>query len=541
MRQFRVAERSLVHVVREAARSLPGKNWIITDHQSASFAAVDAMSNRIARGLLGLGLRSGDRLVTMLSDSIEQIAMWLACTKLGLLEVPINTAYRGDMLAHVLGDCGARVAVSGGRFALRLAELQARPSALRQLVILSEDGAPDTSVATGVQEAGLEALSLDNILSYDDSDVGSLPAESDIMAIMYTSGTTGRSKGVMVTHAHAFEYAFGLATVLRLASMDIYYTSGLPLFHIAGRWGVVLASAIAGATVALPSQFSVRNYWGDIRRFGASTTFLLGAMANFLQRQPAHADDSDNPLRKVLMCPLLPDVAVFAARFGVDVATAYGATEANAPVLMPLGTPVTDAQIVGQLRSDKFELIVADSYDNPVAPGTLGEILVRSKEPWILMQGYWKQADATKRAWRNLWLHTGDAGRTDAQGNVYFVDRLQDTIRRRGENISSMEVEGILGQHPSIAECAVFPVKSEDTEQEVMAVAVLRPGERVDPAALTHWLEVRMPSFMVPRYLDFVEELPKTPTGKVTKAVLRDAGITVTTWDREQAGIKLSR
>jgi crotonobetaine/carnitine-CoA ligase len=541
MRQFRVAERSLVHVVQEAARDFPGKSWIITDRQNASFAAVDAMSNRIARGLLGLGLRSGDRLVTMLSDSIEQIAIWLACTKLGLVEVPINTAYRGDILAHVLSDCGARVAVADSRFATRLAELEARPFALRQLVFLSAAGAADAGVIGGVHKAGWKALSLAAILSDDDSDIGSLPAEWDIIGIMYTSGTTGRSKGVMVTHAHAFEYAFGLATVLRLTSADTYYTSGLPLFHIAGRWGVVLASAIAGATVALPSQFSVNKYWDDVRRFGATTTFLLGAMANFLQRQPIHADDCNNPLRKVLMCPLLPDVAAFAARFGVEVATAYGATEANAPVFMPLGTPVTEAQVVGQVRSDKFELIVADSYDKPVAPGTVGEILVRSKEPWILMQGYWKQADATNRAWRNLWLHTGDAGRTDAQGNVYFVDRLQDTIRRRGENISSMEVEGILGQHPSIAACTVFPVKSENTEQEVMAAVVLKPGECVDPVALIHWLEVRMPSFMVPRYLDFVAELPRTPTGKVTKAVLRDAGITATTWDREQAGIRLSR
>jgi crotonobetaine/carnitine-CoA ligase len=541
MRRFGISTRTIVQVVREAARELPDKDWIVTNHARACFADVDALSNRIARGLIGLGMQAGDRLVTMLPDSITQIAIWLACAKLGVLEVPINTAYRGDILRHVVGDCGAHVAVIATRFAPRFAELEACPPELRHLVLMPDSEDPGAAGIGGGRITGLETVSLEVVLSENASDIGDPPAERDIMAIMYTSGTTGRSKGVMVTHAHAYEYALAITTALQLDAGDIYYSSGLPLFHIAGRWGVALAAAIAGATVAIPAQFSARNYWSDVRGFGASATFLLGAMANFLQRQPMQAEDRENPLRKVLMCPLLADLAVFAERFGVAVATAYGSTEANAPVIMPLGAPVSDHQIVGQVRGDRFELMVADETDNPVAPGVLGEIMVRSKQPWILMQGYWNQPEATTRAWRNLWLHTGDAGRLDADGNVYFVDRLQDTIRRRGENISSMEVEGILSQHPAIAECAVFPVASENTEQDVMAALVLKPEERPDPEGLIRWLEVRMPSFMIPRYLDFVAHLPKTPTGKITKAALRDGGVTATTWDRERAGIRLAR
>ncbi|MBS0559549.1 MAG: AMP-binding protein, partial [Proteobacteria bacterium] len=442
--------RTLVHVVRAAAAAQPGKAWIASEDRSATYDGIDRLSNRIARGLAGLGLARGDRLATMLTDSIEQIAVWLACCKLGLREVPVNTAYRGDILAHVVRDSGARAAVVSAGLAERFADLGAPPPVLQRIILL-----PDGDDA--VPPAGIACTMFRSLLSEDDSAIGDPPAEQDIMAIMYTSGTTGRSKGVMVTHVHACEYARAVVTALGLDATDIFHTSGLPLFHVAGRWGVVLAAALVGGTVALPARFSVRSYWNDVRRAGATATFLLGTMASFLHAQDPDPSDPDNPMRKVLMCPLLRDVAGFAERFGVQVGTAYGSTEANAPVVMPLGTPVADNQVVGRVRAETFDLIVADGNDRPVSPGTVGEILVRPREPWLTMQGYWNHTEATNRAWRNLWLHTGDAGRMDEAGNVYFVDRLQDTIRRRGENISSMEVEAVIVQHPAIAECAVFP------------------------------------------------------------------------------------
>ena len=526
--------RTLVHIVRAAAAAHPGKPWIAAEDRAATFADLDRLSNRVARGLRDLGLSRGDRIATMLTDSIDQIAVWLACCKLGLLEVPVNTAYRGDMLAHVMRDSGARAAIVTAGLTPRFAELQSPPPDLERMILLPDGG--DTAAPAGISCAPFDA-----ILPADDTDIGEPPAESDLMAIMYTSGTTGRSKGVMVTHAHAYEYALGVVTALGLDSSDVFHTSALPLFHVAGRWGVVLAAAAVGATVALPVRFSVRSYWNDMRRSGATATFLLGTMASFLQSQDPDPSDRDNPVRKVLMCPLLRDVTGFAERFGVQVGTAYGSTEANAPVLMPLGTPVADNQVVGRVRADRFDLIVADELDRRVPPGTIGEILVRPRQPWLVMQGYWKQTDATIQAWRNLWLHTGDAGRTDEAGNVYFVDRLQDTIRRRGENISSMEVEAIIVQHPDVAECAVFPVKSEHLEQEVMAVVVPTPGGRIAPEDFVLWLADRMPKFMVPRFVDVAEALPKTQTGKITKNVLRAAGVTPTAWDREKAGIRLRR
>jgi crotonobetaine/carnitine-CoA ligase len=361
------------------------------------------------------------------------------------------------------------------------------------------------------------------------------------MAIMYTSGTTGGSKGVMVAHAHSFEYAYACASVLQLGEADVVYSAGLPLFHVAGKWGVVFGTAIFRATAVVPQQFSVHSFWTDVRHFGVTATYLIGAMANFLERQPADPGDADNPMSKLVMCPLLPDSAAFASRFDVQIATAYGSTEVNAPILMPLGTAVSDSKIVGKIRGDKFEVMIADEHDQPVAPGVLGEILIRPKQPWITMLGYWNDPARTAKMWRNLWLHTGDAGRYDAAGNLYFVDRIQDTIRRRGENISSMEVEGILSQHPAVAECAVFPVRSEYNEQEVMAVFVLKTEAVVHAEELIRFAEQKMPYFMIPRFIEFVAELPKTPTGKVKKNVLREVGRSERTWDRELAGIVLKR
>jgi len=299
--------------------------------------------------------------------------------------------------------------------------------------------------------------------------------------------------------------------------------------------GGLLGAAIKGAIAVIPRQFSVSNFWRDIRRHRATATYLLGAMANFLQRQPRSAADADHTLQKILMCPLLPDLDDFVARFGVRVATAYGSTEVNAPIAMPLGAPVSNNQIVGKVRSDLFEVMIIDDDDLEVPAGVTGQIAVRPKIPGVTMLGYWQQPEATVAMWRNLWLHSGDAGHRDTEGRLYFTDRLRDTIRRRGENISSMEVEGIINQHPDVFECAVYPVRSEHGEDEVMVSLVLKPERKVAPEAIIAFLEPRMPRFMVPRFIDIVETLPKTPTGKVRKHLLRDAGITASSFDREPA------
>jgi crotonobetaine/carnitine-CoA ligase len=529
-------ERTLVHVLRKAAAAFPDKDWLVTDAGAATYREMETLSNRLANGLTAAGVGGGRTVLVMMQDVIEFVAVWAAMCKSGGIEVPVNTAYRGDILVHVANDSRAETFILDGRFLERFEAVAERLLHVKRIFVRG-----DKACATPLLEHRAELAPFERLITADAAPPATLPRPSDLSAVMYTSGTTGASKGVMIPHAQAFEYTRGCGGALEVGPGDVYYTAGLPLFHIAGRWGVVYAAALVGATAAVPARFSASAFWHDVERFGATAVFLLGAMANFLQRQPPSPRDGEHTLRKVLMCPLLPDLDRFIARFGVRVATAYGSTEVGAPAVMQLGSAVIDNRVVGQVPEDKFEVAILNADDEEVASGVVGEIAVRSKEPWTLMAGYWNQPEATVRAWRNLWLHSGDAGRRDAAGNIYFVDRLKDAIRRRGENVSSMEVEDVIRQHPAVQECAVFPVPSEHTEEEVMAAIVAKSGVAIDPVELIRFLEPRMAHFMLPRYVDLLEDLPKTPTGKIQKYELRRRGVSESTWDREAAGLKIAR
>jgi crotonobetaine/carnitine-CoA ligase len=522
------AERSLVQVLRRRVEDSADKPWLIFPDRVLTYKEADVLSNRFANGMRKHGIEPGETLLVMLPDGPDLVMSWLACAKLGVIEVPVNTAYRGDILAHIIRDSRARNMLVSSTYIERLKELGGSLGNMQRCFVSAQDTYSSLGLPAVLQN-------LHSLMSDDDRAPAMNIGPNDLKAIMYTSGTSGRSKGVMVAHAHAYEYANGCASAAEVNASDIYYTAGLPLFHVAGRWGVLYGAAIKGATAIVPRQFSATNFWNEVRQFGVTATYLLGAMANFLQRQSPRPDDADNPLQKVLMCPLLADLDAFKQRFNLKVATAYGSTEANAPIVMPLGSDICHSQVVGKVRSELFDVRILNEMDEELPAGVTGQIAVRPRAPAITMLGYWQQPEATCAMWRNLWLHTGDAGFKDSEGLFYFTDRLKDTIRRRGENISSMEVEGVLSQFPAVLECAVFPVKSAHTEEEVMAAVVPRPGQTVSPWALIQFLEPRMAHFMVPRYIAVVTELPKTPTGKVRKHVLREAGVTPGTWDRNAA------
>ena len=281
-------------------------------------------------------------------------------------------------------------------------------------------------------------------------------------------------------------------------------------------------------------------FWRDVREHGCTVAGLLGAIGNFLWQQPERADDADNPMTKVGMYPVIPEHEALAKRFGIEITTGYGSTECPCPIAMPAGEPFPSHRCIGRPRKGVIVKLL-DDKDVEVPVGELGEICVRPRESWEMMLGYWRRPEATAEAFRNLWYHTGDSGYQDAEGRVYFVDRKSDTMRRRGENISSMEVEEEVHTHPQVLECAAYPVWAAESEQEVMVAIVPKPGLRIDPVELTRYLNKRMPYFMVPRYFDFVDDLAKTPTGKVQKFPLRERGVTETTWDRVAAGIELER
>ncbi|WP_406633674.1 AMP-binding protein [Amycolatopsis sp. WGS_07] len=480
-----------------------------------------------AAALEALGVRQFDNVVCWLPNGPDVLRFWFAINYLGAVFVPINTAYRGGLLAHVLDNSEAEIIIADADLLPRLAEIGQR-------------GGLRVAIQVGDGDPGLDGLQVIRASALPNLD-GEVPEPGTpiepwhTQAILYTSGTTGPSKGVLTSYMQAWS-AFGPVS-MPIMTADDRFLINMPAFH-AGGSTLLYAMLLNGGSVAVVERFSGEQFWRQIRETGSTMVFLLGVMANFVNRRPPEPGDADNPLTKIFVVPLLDDIAAFSKRFGVDVYTIYNMTELSAPIVS--GPNPAEKGTCGKARPG-VEIRLVDEADREVPTGSVGEIVLRTDAPWALSHGYFRMPEATAKAWRNGWFHTGDTARKDADGNYYFADRLKDSIRRRGENISSMEVEAEIMAHPSVREAAVVPVPSEISEDEVLAVIATVPGTDLDPVELIRFLEPRMAYYMVPRYIRFVPELPKTPTAKIQKAVLRESAVTADTWDREAAGVKLAR
>ena len=533
-----LAESVLSKVLARAVKNHPNKTWLKTHSTDLSFSDVDKLSDRLANALNEHNIGKGDTVLAMMTDCTDFVVSWCALSKLGALEVPVNTAYNGQMLSHVVNDSRAETIICHGVFLPRLVEVSAELKYLKKVILL--DLEQQITITPEISNTFAIVNFYDLYKAIDESLDVQVSGE-DLMSIVYTSGTTGPSKGVMTTQRHAYRYACTIIEALELQTEDVVYTCGMPLFHVAGKWGACYATLIMGATLAIPEKFSLSNFWTDVKDFSATTSLLPGVVASLLYKQAPSSDDATSSLKKGCMVPLIPEFEDFKQRFGMKISMAYGSTECGAPTVHSMNIPVTDRRSVGQLKSDLYEVAIVDSQDKELPIGEIGEIFVRSKEPWIMMLGYWHRPEATTNAWRNLWFHSGDAGFRDDEDNFYFVDRINDCIRRRGENVSSSEVEGIISQSPSILECAVYPVPSELTEDEIMVAIVLKPDATLTALELMQYLEGKMPYFMVPRYVDFVDGLPKTETGKIKKKVLSTQGVSESSWDSAACGYKFKR
>jgi carnitine-CoA ligase len=490
-----------------------------------NYARLRSHVRRVAASLQALGVKQDDFVLSWLPNGPHAIAVWFALNYIGAVYVPVNISYRGRLLAHVIQNSGARLMVADARLAERLTEVET--AALEMLITVSGGAAPVLK--------GIRCLPEDALLAATDEpcDPPRPIMPWDTHAIIYTSGTTGPSKGVLSSYRHLAATTQALDTV---TSEDRALVN-LPLFHVGGTSGVY-RMLMRGGSIALVESFETGSFWDTVRKTGVTTMTLLGAMIPFLMKAPPTPRDRDHTLRQAIMVPLAEDAPEFTARFGVDIYTVFNMTEISCPILSGKNPDVP--KTCGRVRAG-FEARVVDENDMEVADGTVGELIVRADEPWTMNHGYNANPEATARAWRNGWFHTGDAFRRDAAGNFFFVDRMKDAIRRRGENISSFEVEAEIGAHPKVRETAVVGVPSEFGEDEVMAILAPVPGADIDPAEVISFLTPRLPHFMVPRYLRFMADLPKTPTQKIEKHVLRSEGITGDTWDREQAGIRLKR
>ncbi len=506
------------------AAERPGKVFAVFESgESWTYGELHARVRRAAAALQRLGVRQGELVLSWLPNGPDAVTVWFALNYIGAVYVPVNTAYRGALLAHVVADLGASLIVLHGGLADRLAALPA--GALRRGIVV---GPANASLAFDTIDAAVLSAA-----DGDPADPDRPIAPWDLQSVIYTSGTTGPSKGVLSSYLHLWSTSMAFHFVTETDRG----MANLPLFH-AGGTGAVYRMLVKGASVAVVDSFRTQTFWQTIRATGTTVLTLLGAMTPFLMKEPVSAGDRGHGLRAVTMVPLADDARVFTERFGVDVYTTFNMTEVSCPIFS--GPNPAKPGSCGELRAG-VQARVVDENDCELAPGDVGELIVRTDMPWAMNGGYHRNPEATARAWRNGWFHTGDAFRMDADGTFYFVDRLKDAIRRRGENISSFEVEREILAHPAVREAAVVGVQSEYGEDEVMAIAALVPEQALNATALVEFLRPRLPHFMVPRYVRFVDELPKTPTQKVEKHRLRAEGRTPDTWDGLSTGLRFKR
>jgi crotonobetaine/carnitine-CoA ligase len=515
------------HALRRWAEEDPGR--IALEHvvgPSIAYGELDRQARTWANALGRLGVGPGTHVATFLPNQFDSYRLLLALAWLKAVEVPVNAAYTGRILEYALSHADAEVLVTNGDFASLVAPLTSRLPRLETVVVL--DGP-----ASAVDLDGVRLVDRDTLLHGAEA-VTDLPGPDcwDLAALLYTSGTTGPSKAVRMPWGAIYqnwswvpEDAFGPGEGLHCA---------FPLFHNSGRSGFngVLAR---GGRFVMREKFSATNVWDEVRRTNCVALALIGPLTALLYSAPPRADDRDNPVRNVILGPMIPEMKAFEDRFGVRVCVAYGQTEIGCPLTS--GWDHGPPSSCGKVRESYPwpEVRLVDEHDNRLGPDQPGELVVRARAPWGLNLGYYNMDAATVSAWRNGWFHTGDVFTCDVEGNFYFVDRLKDTIRRRGENISSFEVEQHVLEHPAVLECAAVGIRSPLGDEEILVAVITAQGARLDPAELIDFLGGTMPAFMVPRYIELVLDLPRSETtGRVRKEDLRQRGLTDAAWDRER-------
>jgi carnitine-CoA ligase len=494
--------------------SVAGVEW---SHRDAAQAAAQT-----GAALRAVGVRRGDRVAVMCSNRVEFLETFLGCGWIGAASVPINTASMGPQIEYVLANSGARVLIIEDRFAGRLGTAGLSGTALECIWIVG------AAVAAEIAGCGVAFLSYP-AKGESTQPEAVLPGET--LAILYTSGTTGPAKGVICPHAQYYWWGVNSARVLDVGEADVLCTT-LPLFHI-NALNTFAQASVTGCRVVFEARFSASGFWPAMQACGATLVYLLGAMVPILLTQPAGPAERAHRVR-VGLGPGVPATAgeAFRARTGVGLLEGYGSTETNFAIATAANSP--RAGVMGWLQPG-FHARVVDDQDVELPAGEAGELVLRADEPFAFASGYFGMPEKTVEAWRNLWFHTGDRVVREADGAFRFVDRLKDAIRRRGENISSYEVEQVLLSHPDVATVAVYPVRSELAEDEVMAALIAQPGRVVDLAELVRFCEVRLPYFAIPRFIDVAADLPRTENGKVQKYKLRELGVTPTAWDRQRS------
>ncbi|HUB14213.1 MAG TPA: ATP-dependent acyl-CoA ligase [Acetobacteraceae bacterium] len=509
--------RTLPHLLRRQAALHGDRRLVEIGDTTWTFAETLDLAPRFGGTLHAAGIRRGDSVAVMCGNRAELLAVYLGCGWIGAVTVPINTASRGAQLAHILANSQAKLLVLQAELAVALQTQETVPPSLRAIWTIGAADVPAGWPRTQPFPAPADPV--------PEAAIG----PGDTVAILYTSGTTGVSKGVCCPHAQYFWWGVNTAHLLGVVRDDVLLTT-LPLFHT-NALNTFYQALLTGAALVVEQRFSASRFAASLCRHKATVTYLLGAMVPILLSRPVGAEDRGHGVRLAL-APGVPARfhPEFRDRYGIALLDGYGSTETN----FVLGCAL-DGQRPGMMGPvfHGFEARVVDDADNVLPDGTPGELVLRAREPFAFATGYFGMPDRTVEAWRNLWFHTGDRVVRETDGYFRFIDRMKDAIRRRGENISSFEVEQVLLSHPAVAEAAVFPVRSELAEDEVMAAIIPRDGTVLTPDGLADYCNGRMPAFAIPRFIEFVTALPMTENGKVQKFRLRERGVTRATWDRQ--------
>jgi crotonobetaine/carnitine-CoA ligase len=522
----------LGELIEERANRLGDKRFLRFKDQTFSYRDMDRFANRCANAFKDLGVTKGDTVSIMLANCPEFIHLWFGLAKIGAVEVPVNTSYKGEFLRHIVDQSDSKIFVIGSEFLDRLKLIEQSLTKLQKVVVVG--GFTKEQAAA----SSVPMISFEEFFNASEHPVDIKILPSDPLSIIYTSGTTGLSKGALGPHRFWVVVAQKMLECREGGKDDIFFTF-LPLYHFNAQCLTTMTALIAEAEMVLSDKFSASRFWDEIRKYKATQFNYLGAVIPILAKQSPKPDDLDNPVRVGFGagCPqaVMDEVE---KRFGFKCLEGFGMTEIGIPIHVRVNDrrPSSCGKVL-----DIYEIKLVDDEDNEVPVGEPGEIIFRPREPFTMMLGYYNMPEKTLETYRNLWFHTGDLAKKDKDGYFYFVDRKKDALRRRGENISSFEVERAINTHPSVLESAAVAVKSELSEDEVKICVVLKPGATLTPEELIKHANDRMPYFAVPRYVEFMESLPKTPTERVQKYLLKQAGVTPNTWDREKSGVEVTR
>ena len=533
MQEYAQQDRVLSSIIEDKARQHPNHVVFQFRDEPITFEQLNHNINKAANGFTAMGIKHGDKVALMLPNSAEFLYAWFGLNKIGAVEVPINVALKGTGLVHQIVQSDCMVLVADAKFLDRLDPISDDLTTVKHAVFYNTP--EGQSLPTW---KSIESSTFAELMDHSSDSPNVIVHFTDMASILYTSGTTGVSKGVMISHNYWYDIWSQSVKYSQYTEDDVLYT-GLPFFH-GNAQGITIGPAIlADAKAVIVDRFSASSLWDDCRKWECTEANYIGGIIPILMKAAEGASDGDNPLR--LMVGAAAPVNIwhdFESRFNTKLLEVYGMTECYCCLANPIDEvrPGSCGKAI-----TGWDVKIIDDNGTQAGPMELGEFVARPQSMNVGTSGYYKMPEKSLELFENMWINTGDLGRMDEDGYFYFVDRKKQALRRRGENISSFEVEAVINANPAVLESCIVGVPSDVGEEDVKAVIVLQEGQTLTEKEVIDWCMPRMAYFCIPRYIAFRTSLPKTPSERVEKYKLKVEGVTADCWDFEDSGIVLER